>query len=419
MRRLVDLDSSGNPALGDPGIVGDKAARLARARGLGLPVLPGRVVPVRDAEEALGQGVAALGPGGSGAARLAVMDVILDPPLAGELEEALMEMGAPVVVRSSSPLEADGAWAGAFSSFHDIGAADIAVAVRGCWASVFSVDVLGRAEAMGLPVESIRLAVLIQRQVHPTAGGTAAFAADRVVTVETVQGSPAALLGGWQRGNRTEVRPDGSLTPVEGGPALPEPAGLPWPSVLTEVAEVLRRLHAATGEDLIEWALGAEGVVLLQTRHAGGGGRSPGRDGLVKGATRGCGASVQGTAAAPGIGAGPALVAPDPHALEGPPATPGYVVVAPSPLPALAPLLWGASALVTATGGPGAHLVDVARSLRVPAVVSAPVEDLVGPLVGGAGSSRVLLVDGGTGLVCAVRAEAGASAEAPAGEERT
>lgn len=550
MRRLVDLDRSRDPSAADPSIVGDKAARLARARDLGLPVLPGRVVQVREAEEAFRRGVASLGLGGSGAARLAVMDEVLDPGLAEDLMEALAELGTPVVVRSSSPLEADRAWAGAFSSFHDVGPADVAVAVRGCWASTFSIDVLGRAEAMGVPVESISLAVLIQRQVHSTAGGTAALTPDGVVAVETVQGSPAALVGGWERGARTEVGPGGSVAAVEGSPAVPEPAGLSSPSLLREVAEVLRCLHAGTGDDLIEWALTEQGVVLLQARRAGGTGevgQSAWRDGLaeeepvpeglesetalraallaqaytglvaeelvlpwacgtpgierpraskdgwsdpgsatVEAAVRAAvrdltawawgtapdeagrlaratmaelrapdpgpairrlqalrpvqdsraphvlafaaslaatasarldpwrpfirrvlqvhGASVRGTAAAPGIGAGPAVVVPEARAPGVPPAGRGYVVVASSPLPALAPLLWRASALVTATGGPGAHLVDVARSLRVPAVVSAPVEDLIGPLAGGERSSHLLVVDGGTGRVSAVRA---------------
>jgi phosphoenolpyruvate synthase/pyruvate phosphate dikinase len=406
MRRLVDLDGSGDPSGADHSIVGDKAARLTRARDLGLPVLPGRVVQVREAEEPLRRGVAALGLGASGAARLAVMEQVLDPGLAEELEEALVELGTPVVVRSSSPLEAGGAWAGAFSSFHDVGPTDVVVAVRGCWASAFSVDVLGRAEAMGVPVGSIGLAVLIQRQVHPTAGGTAAVAPDGVVAVETVRGSPAALVAGWERGTRTQVGPDGSVVPPGGGPALLEPAGLSWPSMLTEVAEVLRRLRAGTGDDLIEWALTEEGVVLLQagrSARTGGGGQGELPDGLAEEepvARR----SVRGTAAAPGIGAGPAVVVLDPHAPGIRPAGRGYVVVAASPLPALAPLLWRASALVTATGGPGAHLVGVARSLRVPAVVSAPVEDLLGPLAGGERSSHVLVVDGGTGLVSAVQA---------------
>lgn len=403
MRRLVDLDRARDPSAADPSIVGDKAARLAQARDLGLPVLPGRVVPVRAAEQALRRGAASLGLGGSGAARLAVMDEALDPGLAEGLEEAVAGLGTPVVVRSSSPLEADRAWAGAFSSFHDIGRADVAVAVRGCWASAFSVDVLGRAEAMGVPVQSIRLAVLIQRQVHSTAGGTATLAPDGAVAVETVRGSPAALVGGWERGARTQVGPGGCVTAVEGSPAVPEPAGLSWPSLLREVAEILRRLHAGTGDDLIEWALTDDGVVLLQSGRAAGDGRSERRDGHAEegAAVR---ATVRGTAAAPGVGAGPALVVPDPHAPGVRPAGRGYVVVARSPLPALAPLLWGASALVTTTGGVGAHLVHVARSLRVPAVVSAPVEDLIGPLTGGGRSSHLLVVDGGTGRVSAVRA---------------
>jgi phosphoenolpyruvate-protein kinase (PTS system EI component) len=91
----------------------------------------------------------------------------------------------------------------------------------------------------------------------------------------------------------------------------------------------------------------------------------------------------------------------------------------PQPPAALAPLLWGASALVTVTGGPGVHLVDVARSLRVPAVVSAPVEDLIGPLAGGEGSSHILVVDGGTGPVSAVQARAEVGVEAPVGGEWT
>jgi hypothetical protein len=452
MRRLVDLDDSGDPSRSDPSVVGDKAARLARARQLGLPVLPGRVVPAREARQALRRGVAALGQGGSGAARLAVMDEVLDPGLAEHLREALVELGTPVVVRSSSPLEAGGEWAGAFSSFHDVGPADIAVAVRGCWASALSVDVLGRAGAMGVPVESIRLAVLIQPQIHPTAGGTAAFGPDGMVTVETVRGSPAALVAGWQRGVRAEVA--ALLAQAYTGPVAEELI-LPWalgtpgierpgagqegwsdPGSATAGAAV-----RAAVRDLTAWAWGARPL----TKRAGRPERPSrsfqrptlprpsaawapcGRCGtpepsaafaatlaatastrldpwgpFVRRVLRVHGRSVRGTAAAPGIGAGHAVMVQNPHAPGARPDGRGYVVVAANPLPALAPLLWGASALVTATGGPGAQLVDVARSLRVPAVVSAPVEDLIGPLASSEGRSHVMVVDGGTGLVSAV-----------------
>ncbi len=49
----------------------------------------------------------------------------------------------------------------------------------------------------------------------------------------------------------------------------------------------------------------------------------------------------------------------------------GDVLVVNRPLPKLAPLLWDASALVCRSGSPAAHLCEVARSLRLPAVVSA------------------------------------------------
>ena len=46
------------------------------------------------------------------------------------------------------------------------------------------------------------------------------------------------------------------------------------------------------------------------------------------------------------------------------------------PLPNFAPLLWDAAGLVALGGAPSAHLMEVARSLTVPAVVSCPVDDL-------------------------------------------
>jgi len=69
----------------------------------------------------------------------------------------------------------------------------------------------------------------------------------------------------------------------------------------------------------------------------------------------------------------------------------GQVMVVERPLIVFAPLLWKAAALVSRTGSPAAHLCEVARSLRVPAVVSAPVQ----PAAGG----TILAVDGERGIV--------------------
>lgn len=69
--------------------------------------------------------------------------------------------------------------------------------------------------------------------------------------------------------------------------------------------------------------------------------------------------------------------------------------MAPRPLPHLAPLLWGASALVTFGGSGAAHLVEVARSLTVPAVVGCAAEHLLAAPDAG----TLAAVDGDRGAV--------------------
>jgi hypothetical protein len=94
-----------------------------------------------------------------------------------------------------------------------------------------------------------------------------------------------------------------------------------------------------------------------------------------------------GTPASPGIGVGLRAHTEAPH--ETPEASRG-VITATQPTPALAPLLWDASAVVTATGSPGAHLFEAARSLHLPAVCGI---DLGQP------RNEIIAVDGYTGMV--------------------
>jgi phosphoenolpyruvate-protein kinase (PTS system EI component) len=77
---------------------------------------------------------------------------------------------------------------------------------------------------------------------------------------------------------------------------------------------------------------------------------------------------------------------------------PRMVVVAPHPIPQLAPLLWGACGLVTAGGSAAAHLVEVARSRGVPAVIGCDEARLFG-LLDGAAPHPLVAVDGDTGRV--------------------
>jgi phosphohistidine swiveling domain-containing protein len=105
------------------------------------------------------------------------------------------------------------------------------------------------------------------------------------------------------------------------------------------------------------------------------------------------GTRVAGDPAAPGRRVGPAaFVAGGADALALPA---GAVLITRWPLPHLAPLLWGASALVSIGGSPAAHLLEVARSLAVPAVVGCRLDDLLHR----DGHAPLIAVDGDAGVV--------------------
>ncbi|MGH9247911.1 MAG: PEP/pyruvate-binding domain-containing protein [Acidimicrobiales bacterium] len=549
---LVDLDHT---ECLDPTRVGAKAARLARARAAGLPVLPGVVVPSMYAGPAIRLGVDTLTQGGSGAARLAVMSIDVDAKVLAELVEVVRDN--PAIVRSSSAMESGGVWAGAFSTFHDIGPNDVRTAVRGVWASVFSVDALERLHQNGLRPDEVGMAVLVQPQARPDCGGTARVLTDGRVEVIATSGPLGQLMAGWDAGSVAMV--DGDLVV-----ASEEVAGHfdAWP--LVAAARLARTVLAELGDNTIEWALTDGRVVLLQSspshdedtsaaapiangstsplarRLALGAVRFPGPlgeqlvlpwlpastvpldqpaaapstqpladldmasslaaaliqdawdgenpqptlrallgtdsrsalyrlarlrpvdfdrgqkvvmllEGVAAAVVRQGGARhlgmvwrtgvdelraslargrhgappvrigpdrwepyvhatitaattpVAGLAAAPGIGAGRVVVVENPHAL---PSLGGReVIVSTLPVPSLAPLLWSASALVTSGGSRGAHLFEVARSLGVPAVAGARLDEGgVGP-GGAAGHAVVAAVDGHHGMASFLRVD--------------
>ena len=77
---------------------------------------------------------------------------------------------------------------------------------------------------------------------------------------------------------------------------------------------------------------------------------------------------------------------------------PGEVIVARYPLNWMAPLLWGAAGLVTTGGSRAAHLIEVARWLKVPAVVHCPL-----PEPDTETARTLLAVDGDRGEVSLLR----------------
>jgi phosphoenolpyruvate synthase/pyruvate phosphate dikinase len=358
--RAISLD---DPAATEVASVGAKAAALARARRAGLPVLPGHVLPVVAGRAALRAGCAALARGGSGAARRAALATPVDEALSERLSALVDRLGGRVIVRSSSPLEADHRWSGAFSSLNEIGPADIAVAVRSCWASAFAVDPLERLERCGLDPERLGLAVLVQPEFVPDAGGTARVVGDDV-HVTGVQGHPGALLSGWADG----------ATATELGALVGE-------SVVTRAARLATAVRDQIGDDTIEWAAAGGVVSLLQSSRAPSpveipaASRPDRTEGDIASLVLVKGRRVAGTMSVLGDAAG-RLRYVRPH--ERAPGA-GDILVCDRPLPAFAPLLFGAQAVVTLGGPDDSHLAAVARSLGVPMLVRAPVERVTGP----------------------------------------
>jgi phosphoenolpyruvate synthase/pyruvate phosphate dikinase len=346
--------------------VGFKAARLAAALRAGLPVLPGWVVPVGEGQRVMGLGADAVRERGAAAGRVAVLAEDLEPVLTAELEAAVDDLGGRVIVRSSSPLEGDGRWAGAFSSVTGAGRDDVVTAVRSCWASAFAVDPLRRLAECGLALDALKLAVLVQPEIVPDAGGVARAAGGDVI-VEGIRGHPGPLLSGW---------------------ADAEPLG---PEVVAEAAALARRIHAELGDDVIEWAACGGQVWLLQSLRTA----PPDPAGAPDAPMPARGFRVPGHPGVPGTVSGP-LVAGRPHE-TGARDCRGAIVLVDRPVPALAPLLFGARGVIARAGAAGSHLAGVARSLGVPMVVGCHPETVTGP--GPAPGAWIATINGGTGEV--------------------
>ena len=365
-------DTPDNPAFAE---IGYKAARLAVALRAGLPVLPGFVVPAAEARSVLRAGASAVRAHGIAAGRPAVFAQTVDPALSEELRGAVDQLGGPVIVRSSSPLERDGRWAGAFSSVAGVTRDDAAAAVRSCWASAFAADPLRRLQGCGLGLYALELAVLVQPEIVPAAGGVARTTADGV-TVEGVRGHPGALLSGWAEGAR-----DGALAELVGS------------GTVTDATELAGRVYAELGDDVIEWAGCAGKVWLLQSSRSG---TTPG--GEPRAALPVAGTRVPGLPAVPGTAAGP-LVACRPHELAARDCREAIVLVD-RPVPGLAPLLFGARGVISRAGAASSHLAEVARSLGVPMVVGCRPEAVTGP--DPAAGAWFATINGGTGEVALV-----------------
>ena len=256
--------------------VGAKAARLADARRRGLPVLPGFVVPAGPGRSMVASLMPEVASHGPHAASLTLMEKVAALVDLSSAVRLAARLGPSLVARSSSCVEDDPVWSGAFSSYLDVGPGELAVAVAGCWASTLTPAVLALCERTGSAPPDVCPAVLVQPMVDPQASGTATFApgpegAGSPVEIVAVWGPPSPLMAGWSEGWRATVTGEQVSGPAVGDVAAPRnrrPDRPMPPEWLRAVAELARR--ACAGDPAaIEWAVVDGRPVLLQARPAG------------------------------------------------------------------------------------------------------------------------------------------------------
>lgn len=265
MAPLLTLDDARSR---DPRVVGAKAAGLARARAAGLPVLPGWVVPAELSAAALRLGGDAFARSGHAAAVLATTTAPLGDRVGRALGAVAGALGGSAIVRSSTGSDADPRWAGAFATYTDVVPGDLATAVRGCWGSMFSRDVLGRCEAMGVEPGAIGMAVLIQPWVAFDTGGTADVLGDGRVRVTAGPGAPADLVAGRSWATAIDVGLEQRSGSPDGDVGLKQRSGTPNGDVgiSRDVTELALSAQRETGATAIEWGRSAGRLVLLQVR---------------------------------------------------------------------------------------------------------------------------------------------------------
>ncbi|MEU7903519.1 PEP/pyruvate-binding domain-containing protein [Actinoplanes sp. NPDC049118] len=370
---LIDLTDA------EPATSGGKAAVLARLLEAGLPVPPGFVVPAAAYEQA---------------------DDGPSAELVEEIAQALVRLGdGYVAVRSSASGEdtVDATAAGQHDTFLGVRGADqVAGAVRGCWASLWSeraVEYRRRRGDTGSPT----IAVLVQRLVDADVAGVM-FTGDDL-RLEASWGLGESVVGGrvtpdsWvvSGGEITHRALGAKKTRIDrAATSEVEPADRDRFCLADDEVTRLARLGREISELLggpqdIEWAIAGSRIWILQAR--------PVTSALpaARAAAGEESAALAGTPASPGTATGPA------HVVRGPAdfarVRPGDVLVCRTTDPAWTPLFGVVAAVVTETGGLLSHAAIVAREQGLPAVVAVP--DATTALPDGA----TVEVDGSAGRV--------------------
>jgi rifampicin phosphotransferase len=249
---------------GDVERAGAKAAKLGELARVGFPVPDGFVLTIAAFDHFL-----AANHLGQGSSPEAMAAASLPSDVAAALLAAAASFGdIPLAVRSSGVAEdlPDASLAGQYETVLDVrGAEALMTAVRQVFASAFSHRVTAYRAAR-VPQATVRMAVLVQRQITADAAGVAFTAnpvtGDRAETViSAVRGSGERLVSGQATPDEWIVRDQEAVCRAAREGAIDAAQAL-------AVAALTRRVEAhfgGTPQD-IEWALVEDELGLLQAR---------------------------------------------------------------------------------------------------------------------------------------------------------
>lgn len=279
----------------DLGVAGGKGSNLGELIRLGFPVPPGFVVSAAAyAEQVRVWGLAeALAPhveakawelAANEAAKIFEGGSLL-PEIETGVREACRDLGAArVAVRSSATAEdlVDASFAGQHETYLDIlGENEVLLALRRCWASLWSSRALAYRDARKIEHVSVHMAVVVQQMAPADFAGVlftvdpVAQRADRML-IEVVPGLGEALVSGHAIGDviRLEREPRVVSLPVRTDklfliererrdPHRP----IPQDDQLLELGRMALKLeaHFGTPQD-VEFAIVQKKIFLLQSR---------------------------------------------------------------------------------------------------------------------------------------------------------
>jgi pyruvate, water dikinase len=396
-RLVVPLDA---PEAADASRFGPKAANLAALGRAGLPVPGGFAVDARAyraqlatlALEATAREVFAAED--RPRARRCALDMklgLMERPVAPELRGPLLAAwrsvvasGARGVVRSSALVEdrADSSFAGQFESFLELqDEGEFLVAVRACWAALWSTRALRYMATHDLDPADTAMALVVQPLVAArVSGGGLSRAAEGGMVVNAANGPGSAIAQGEVAPERYLLGRDGALKEsapgrryhgiacVHGRRSLSR--SLSGERCLDEeqVAEIgllMKRSEEVIGGPVeIEWAADETGIKLLQARPLRVAEATvPDQIWLDR-------PRLDGHPSGIGWGEGRARVVNCECELER--VAPGDVLVTTVAGPALGPVLAHVAGVVAELGGSTSHLASLARERGVPMVLGVP-----------------------------------------------